>query len=439
MNKGILCGDCNAKFSPLDSLLESQLSFLNGAIGVRPDRAEGPKLVRGEAGGEPMAFDHTGTPVLPGPRTAREGQLPNGRRRVRTEFADERQVQQWLAEQKAAERDVRLLGRSEGRRFVLDPVVVTWSFGGVDAFREIGRIALNFLAHRWPYHARAAELRAFKDFVEGTRVPVANEPRFVWYAPADVPEIQSSPFAFGHQVLVVLESTRAYARVRFFSTFDLCVAFGDLTTTQPGAVLFDIDPLADRPPDDLRESTPADLPGWVAPPVADGVTSLKELASARLQGLLARVEERQWAARTEGLLDSINATKTLPECERVAAVRKLLGPHAGHVLHLARYVAGSFRRTLGSDDADIADIADILDSMVATDNLASDGLTSLSHAALELALSGLATAISSELDASPLTGERLRVWLSDAPGPGAHAVASVLIPILVRGMEASEK
>jgi len=438
MNKGILCGDCNAKFSALDSLLESQLSFLNGAIGVRPDRADGPKLVSGEAGGEPMAFDHTGTPVLPGPRTAREEQLPNGRRRVRTEFADEKQVHQWLAEQKAAGLDVKLLSRGAGRRFVVDPVSVHWSFGGADAFREVGRIALNFLAHKWPDRARATELRAFKDFVEGKRLPQVNEPRLVWHAPADVPEIQSSPFAFGHQVLVVLESERAYARVRFFSTFDLCVSFGNLITTEPGAVIFDIDPLAERPPDDLRESTPTTLPGWVVPPVTDGVTSLEESASARLRVLLARVEERQWAARTEGLVDSINATCTLPKCERVAAVKKLLDPHLGHVLHLARDVAKDFRRTFASDEMGRF-AAGILDSMVATDNLASDGLTRMARASLALALSGLASAIGSELDTGPLTGKRLRLWLSGVPGPGAHAVASVLLQLLMRGMVASQK
>ena len=329
INKGILCGKCNAKFSPLDSLLEVQLAFLNGVLGVRSDHAETPKLVRGESASSPIAFDSTGTPSLPCPRTESTEPLPNGWRRVRTSFANEKQVQQWLAEQKAAGLDVKVLDRAERRTFVLDPVVVTWNFGGTEAFREIGRIALNSLAHKWPNRARAGELRAFKDFVEGKRLPAANDARFVWYASADVPEFQASPFAFGHQVLIALESERAYARVRFFSTFDLCVAFGDLTTTERDAVIYDIDPLVERPPDDLRESVPTMLPGWVVPPVTDSVTSLEESASPRLRVLLDRVAERQWAAHTAGLLDSINATLPLSTYERAAAIGRLLAPHLG--------------------------------------------------------------------------------------------------------------
>jgi hypothetical protein len=436
MNKGILCGKCNEKFSALDSLLESQFAFLNGAIGVRPDHAEAPKLVTGSSASGPIAFDHTGTPTLPGPRTESEEVRPDGRRWVRTRFANEKQVQQWFAGQKAAGLDVRVISREAHRSFVLDPIVVTWTFGGDEAFREVGRIALNFLAHKWPDHARAANLRPFKDFVEGTCLPAANEPRFVWYAPADVPEIQTSPFAFGHQVLVVLESERAYARVRFFSTFDLCVAFGPLTTSEPSAAIFDIDPHAARPPDDLRESAPTTLPGWVVPPTADGVTSLEELVSVRLQTLLEQVAARQWATYTEGLLESINAVVALPQGDRPAAIRGLLDPYIGLVLQLGRNAAHDFRRRFASDELG-STAADSLDSMLAIDDLATDGLTPVARTVLRLAMSGLALAISSELDVSSLTRERLWTWLSG--GAGTRAVGSVLIDLLMRAMETARE
>lgn len=121
MNKGILCEPCNSKFSPLDNLLSRQLSFINGVIGVRPDRAAEPRPARVESVEGPLMLDHEGKPSFAAPRMLTEEPLPDGRRRVSMEFANERQAQEWIAQQRAAGLEVKQERRSEARqRFLAD-------------------------------------------------------------------------------------------------------------------------------------------------------------------------------------------------------------------------------------------------------------------------------------------------------------------------------
>jgi hypothetical protein len=303
MNKGILCGPCNGKFSPLDAFLSQQLSFINGVIGVRPDRADEPRPAHVDSVEGPLTIDHGGKPAFAAPRVLADEPLADGGRKVSIEVANERQVHEWIAEQKAAGLQVKQERRGEGQRFLADAIPVQWSFGGNEAFREIGRIALNFLAHRWPDAARSPALKQFKEWVEGVHVLAEGAPRFVWYAPADAFAIPDAAFAFGHQVVLSLDEAGAYGRIRFFSTFDLFVWFGRLPDVVSEAVVFDIDPLAEHPPDDLRHATVdrAMIPAVVLPPT-NNTLGLEGLLRDRVRALLARVEDRQWAISTRAYL-----------------------------------------------------------------------------------------------------------------------------------------
>lgn len=254
MNKGILCGTCNGKFSPLDALLSRQLAFINGVIGVRPDRSSEPRPAQAHATEGPLLIDQTGKPSFATPRVIEDAQQPEGGKRVVVEFANERQRQKWVAEQRASGLKVKQESIAVGQRFLSDPIPIQWSFGGNDAFREIGRIALNFLAHRRPEVARLEALAEFKEWVEGKRLLKMGGRRFVWYAPLASFPVPDSPFKFGHQVLLVIGGNGIYGRVRFFSTFDLFVWFGKFPDCPQEATIFDIDPLAENPPNDLRET-----------------------------------------------------------------------------------------------------------------------------------------------------------------------------------------
>jgi hypothetical protein len=237
MNKGILCDACNQGFSPLDAALSQQLNFINGLIGVRPDRASGPAPARVEHNGQALTIDHAGTPAIAAPRIVADEPGSDGKRLVTVEFGNEKQVQEWIEKNRAAGTAVQKLQRSTGRRFV-ETIPLEWSFGGDSTFREIARVALNFLAHRWPHTARDPALKSFKNFVLGKAVLSDGDPRIVWYAADDAFALPEPAFPFGHQVLLVQSvSGEVYSRIRFFATFDVWVWFGRIANHAPGAVL----------------------------------------------------------------------------------------------------------------------------------------------------------------------------------------------------------
>jgi hypothetical protein len=423
MNKGILCGPCNAKFSPLDALLSGQLNFLNGVIGVRPDRADEPRPAQVESVEGPLTLDHGGKPAFAAPRVLGDEPLADGRRKVSMGFANDQQVQEWLAKQKAAGLQVEQGRREEGQRFLADAIPVAWSFGGSEAFREIGRIALNFLAHRWPDAARSTALKQFKEWVEGVHVLADGAPRFVWYAPADAFALPDAAFAFGHQVALSLDEAGAYGRIRFFSTFDLFVWFGPLPGVSSETVLFEIDPLAEHPPNDLREATieRSVMPAALCPPTSDTL-DLESLLGERLRSLLARVEDHQWAISTRGLLEALNATRPLGRDDRADHVTELLEPHLGRVVFLARHVSEQLRQRAHDEVTRV--LADAMEFLLAPDKKSADGLSAIARTSLHLAFANLVDVVVTELDMGPLTDARLRLLLSG--GPGAHAVGSVL-------------
>lgn len=428
MNRGILCASCNGKFSNLDALLSKQLQVVNGLIGTRPDHADGPRPARTTAGGERICIDHLGQPTLGTPRLTKDEVLPDGRRSVSMDFGTEQQLQEWLAEQRAAGKTVETVKRANRRRF-LESVTFDWSFGGLDAFREVGRIALNFLAHRDPILARRPELRAFKDFVVGEQALSNGEERYVWYADDGSWRLPASPFAFGHQVLVSLTSSGfLHGRVRFFSAFDLHVRFGVVRGVSPFCSLTDIDPLAEHPPDDIRISTLTGAPEvpFVAPRT-DDARHVRERLEANTAELFQRVDDRQWTTTTAGLLDAINATREVPLAARTERLASLLSPHDARLLALLRFAAGVMKSNEG-----LAELAVLFDGLVTPDSTAADGLGTAPRAFLELARVHLAGVIATELERAPVEATRLRVLLTG--GQGTAIVASAVIGHLLRAL-----
>jgi hypothetical protein len=431
MNKGILCGPCNEGFSSLDAKLAQQLVSINGFIGVRPDRADEPKPVRVDSVEGPLSIDHTGRPAYAEPRLVSEAQGEDGKRIVTMSFASERQIQDWYEKQRAAGLTPKVLRREEGVRFVSGPVSIEWTFGGQEAFREIGRIALNFLAHRWPELARTPELRPFKDFVQGTARTSPQAPKRVWYADETAPRLQPSPFEFGHQILIVVDapSSQVYGRVCLFSTFDLYVSFGSVPLQQSSVALFDINPLAEQPPDDLRVSIPSWIPIHAEPPgVPDRVD---QMLYERLRSLFVRVQDRQWRTGTRGLLEAVNSMRSASPRERAQQIAKHLEPHLGRVLLLAREVAAGFRQELGKDETGLL-VAEGLERLLEPDPSTPDGLSNVSRAALCAGLAGLASAIGEEVERGELSDASLRLYLEG--GLGLHAVGTVLTNLVLRAI-----
>jgi hypothetical protein len=414
VNKGILCGPCNEGFSPLDQLLTDQLNLINGLIGVRSDHADAPKPARFKTADGDINVDHTGRPALAHAKVARDEPLPDGRRRVEMVFSSEKQVQQWLRKQNEAGASVEVHARHEAESF-FPPISAEWSFGGNDAFREIGRIGLNFLAHRWPAVARVPELKPLKEWVKGISTLGDGQPRFVWYAPADAFAIPDSAFTFGHQVVLVLSAAgSAYARIRFFSTFDLFVYFGELPTVTPAAVMYDIDPLAELAPADLEiHSIPSfTFPESVNRPLTDALT-VRDVLKQRLELLLSRVYEHQFSTSTARLVDELNALRDLRLEDREIAVLGLLHPHRGNILLLLQQVAEDAHKFAKTDSE--RGIAHIIGVLVSRDETGSEGLSDAARAVLQDTLDLIAHGIALEIETG-LTNSRLREWLRGAAG-----------------------
>jgi hypothetical protein len=196
-------------------------------------------------------------------------------------------------------------------------------------------------------------------------------------------------------------------------------------------VIFDIDPLAEHPPNDLREATldRGTLPTAFAQPTTD-TRDLDDLLRARFRALLSHIEDHQWAISTRGLLDALNATRGVSRHERGERVAELLHPHLGRVLFLARHVAEEIWRRAHDDVTRV--LADAMEFILAPDPQSADGLSTIARASLGLALAALVDAVVKDLEAEPLTDERLRLLL--AGGPGAHAVGTILTQQVVAGL-----
>lgn len=422
VNKGILCAECNGKFSPLDGLLVEQLRQINGLIGVRGDHADEPHLARGASGDDSLRIDATGKPSYAAPRELSNEARADGTRQISMEFANDNEARAWIEEQRKLGNGVQTIERREGARYASAPVEMSWSFGGNDAFREIGRVALNFLAHQWPEVARNPDLAPFKAYVEGKRVLDDGERRHVWYAGRDAAALPPSEFAFGHRVLLwFVRGGDAFARVSFFGVFDLCVWFGTLRNVPAECVLFDIDPLAEHPPKDLRVGRQAE-PKPLTPPTSDAL-DLAPVFQAAMNDLLRRVSDRQWTLGTDGLLDEINGAGRLEPGARLLHVAAVLMPHAARALRMGRVFSDKLSSQEPADET-AARIA----AIVASDAESEDGLTADGRAFLPQAVDALATRLVADVASGPITDERLRLLLEG--GPGVAVVGAVLCRIV---------
>ncbi len=418
VNKGILCPSCNEGFSPLDGELARQLQIINGLIGVRADHDKTARPAR-VGGDTPLLIDHAGTPSLAAPREVLHESLPGHQPSISMEFGSEHQYQKWLKTQRSGGKNVVFApGRRFTRHYLFAPIDAETSFGGKEVFREVGRIALNFLAHHMPCVARDVGLRPLKDFIQGKRTLIEGEPRHVWYAPKDAWQLPPATSTFGHQVLVRCDGSTGeiFARVNFFSTFDMVVWIGRVSVVPTTAILFDIDPLLGQSTDGVQcrqiDSDPP--PATVTPTTDDSAFAVVELLKARTAALLSRIEARHWAVTTAGLLDGINATRASSRVYRSGQVEKLLQPYVAFFVHLAQRVVESISTDDGDEDKQI--VAQTLPFLLELDPTSPDGLSRRARISLGLVRARFADLIAREIESTPMSDARLRLLLKEQPG-----------------------
>ena len=305
-----------------------------------------------------------------------------------------------------------------------------FSFGGDEMLREVGRIALNFLAQWRPEVARHEALRGLKDYVCGQPIPDGSA-HFVWHQPCRASGRR--PFEFGHQILLAVVDGAVRGLVRIFDAFEFGVHFGDAPEVPTGAIAYDVDPLADHAPVDLLVTENPEQPAWQPRPQEDGAERLAKSYYEQAHALYGKVTDRQFVLGTAALLRDLNMTKTLPLEGRHDRIAALLHPERVRILHLIQRVG----ELCGASTE--GDLGGILGSYVKTSLLPSkmgrDGLSDEGNALLDAAVPALARALGERLDEAELDVEALREHLAGSSGIGA--VTRALEPFFVEAVMAA--
>jgi len=427
-NKGIYCGLHNRKLGPLAAILSDQLIAINAWLGVRPDHSGRPTQLIVENPVDGNNYVVTERKIeLAEPRILKGTQMADGSRQVEAVFSSQQQMQGWLAEQRAAGNQVKIVGpRASGHSVFTDPYALHLTLGGPRGLQAVGYVALTFLAHYFPAIARQRGLKAFKDFVLG----VTGTPLVWWDFDPPSGALPSQRFRFGHRIVIGLSASRqeVCARVSFFSTVNFAACLGPAKVDRDQTVVVDIDPLADRPPHDIRETSSGKL---LAPVIklasltaglADEIRQGK--AEDRFRLLLDNISD--WVLdRTAGeLLPQINAARTFTAPMRQQRVREILAGQEQRVFNLISHVVKGLKAQFLANPATAA-IASSLDLLIASDPNSLTGLTQVASCALELGMGALTAHISQQLDTGDMDLSLLRSLLGEGLGAAIVGRAAV--------------
>jgi hypothetical protein len=422
-NKGIFCGPHNQGFSPLATILIGQLKAINALLGIRPDHSDDPTAFEfvGKDGAE---YALSGDKIeFAKPHIAEQSETS-----TTLQFRDQKQFEDWFAEQRAAGNKIKVNWRGEQWRYSTDHIPIHLSLGGTDGLRAAGYVALTFLAHHFPNQARQASLLPFKEFVQGT-----NPDLPVWWGDAKaMAGLPPNPFAFGHAIAIVVSGTRkeAYARISLFSTLNFIVDFGAVDAPSDRTVVVHIDPQSERPPDDIAEiKENTALFEFVRPSkstLGDMIGSGQ--AQQTLANLVRRIREWQRETAAQAMLDKLNAIPNLSKDERDAQVRAIVAKQGQRLFLLMQFVINGLKPRFEAQARTVG-FARLLERLIAADPNSANGLSSEATAALGVAEIVIAQEISNHLDAGDLTADRLSMLIGG--GPGAALVGRAIIDPLV--------
>ena len=426
MNKGIYCDDHNGGYSGLAGILSGQLEALNALLGVRGDHADQPHrtILTDEASGRHVTL--SGDKIeLAGPEIVSES-VEGEVRKVTAKFASEHQLQEWFEAERAQGRQVKPGKREPVQQYYMSSSGISLQLGGSEGLRAIGYLAQTFLAHHFPDIARASELDAFKEFTLGK-----SDENFVWWDFETPTMLPQNAFEFGHRVIVGLDPARRsiYARVSLFSALHFAVLFGHHSGMNAQAVIVDIDPLAEHPPNDILERRESSAVAAVSPP-DDLTTNLSvAISSGRAQQafnqLLKRIEDRNRALSAEAMLEKLKGADQMDALTRRELFAAVLEKQSQRILNLMRYVidgANAHHPLLGG-------LSPMFDWLIAFDPSTANGLSNEATAALGLARQALLTQMLDDYAGGRLDSDRLAMLIGG--GPGAAIVGQAIMEPII--------
>jgi hypothetical protein len=332
----------------LDAQLGKDLEGLNAQVGVISTHTGNPVKARvtDPVTGEEYIL-HRGSEVRHARAKVRSQQVVNGRKETRFVCADEAQAKELLRELQAEGRELEITDWRREPLYFATPLRFNVAFGGDESFRAAGRVALNFLAHKFPDLARHDGVRPFKEYVLGR---TRNLHVFFDYDDRYHADLPMAPLT--HRVMVGVNAARsaAFGHVSLFGLVELSVLFGTIPVRSTATFAFDIDPATVS----TKKSRVGPRHGWtgvVEYPVAttdvnayrepDG-RIVKENFDRELRRVLGRICDANWARTSDEILPRLLAAAALPSQERNREVQAVLEHQPQRVLNLAMQAARWF-------------------------------------------------------------------------------------------------
>jgi hypothetical protein len=419
-DRGILCGTCNVGFSSLDAALGTDVRALNALLGVDHGRT-----------GEPIetvvTHDDTGrTFVLRGRRLQHpevlllQDETADGVQRLHALASTQKQADDFVHElkQKAAAdgKPVTISKRERVPHLFASPASVAWGFGGEPTFRAIAKVALNILAHMEPAIARERWLTPIKHFVLHGGAP---EPWVCFDYEAIEDRLPEPTFLFQHRFVIVFDALGSVdAHVSLFGVVELTVHLGKRLgarePTIPMTLIYDVDLLAAREPDDVRTyrlDRVAWRPGHSQAPEAH--------VAKRLPLLLSKRDAMLWDQDAPQLLLCLNAVRGAPLSERHDLIVDALDGQQQRLLNLAAYVAAALRKHLVATFGDeAAQLADGFALFAQSDRSSRTGVTDVTATTCNMLRFVLADHLLTVLDEREIGSAELRSLLEGKVGAG---------------------
>jgi HNH endonuclease len=324
---GILCHECNARFSKLDEALSRQLAFFGYLIGMRADRRPLPREGKGR---DPRLkrhyrIDTDGGLRLMTPEVSIQP-TPTGGAFIRA-LGSEADILKIARTFRSAEPDD---GHSTAE---MDYVPIEMRhripYRSKALRRATARIALNYLAHFEPDLARAESLLTVKRFIRTGREDSWSSVAWEDFG-HDVTGLRPrGPFV--HRVVLMLPALNglAYCRVTLLGGYTVTVSLGPLVAVTRTRVV-DSDPLKDLPDDTSVRVVRVPMHAPRRRPFP------KVAVEYQMRVLFLRARLFQWDRQSGPFVSEINQMRGVPRRDRPRLLTDLLNRHMARLVSVLR-------------------------------------------------------------------------------------------------------
>lgn len=417
-NNRIYCEKHNNEFGRHVSALLAGVDIVNALIGVIPDRKNEvrPALATSPNDGQQFLVTGGGVTLAPPPSLDQTPELLG--KPIQIGFANEAQARKWIAEQERA--GYKVTAGAFGvpqTKFFGEALHAQRCLGDEDFMRGLLYLALTFVAHTDPVLARSEGLAEVRAVIENDG---AVEERVLWEPPSTLAQISSNPFAYGHTVVTGPDASgkRLVALISLYGAIHFGIDLGDLAESEaPERVTTHIDPLAPRPPKDLKVFR--ECAALALSTLEKSKAYLSQLRAGEvvdpLSGVLHEASDRELLEASRSTLKKLKNLSSLSIDEHISEASALLSVHDQRIFNWMRT---GFLGYSESDPKIPEAIRVTLRIFVSLDESAPRRLTKESELALEVARALLTDQIIADMKQGTLDDRRLASLIGGVDGLG---------------------